>query len=123
MNEPLGNPVNPAIVPEHNDGLISYMNFWQRLKNTVFTWWNGFKVRRTTEVQNEIVKKYFGPEMPGIRELERDVSLFLVNSHYTLNGARPFTPAVVEVGGVHVRSDIGEMPKVSDFVEKYRDTG
>lgn len=112
-NDPLGNPLNTAVVPEISDGFKSYMNFWQRLKNTLVTWSMCFQSRYYTEIQSEIVRKYFGSKMPGIRELERDLALLLVNSHFTLNGVRPFTPAVVEVGGLHVRDDNTTLPMVS----------
>ncbi|XP_046736275.1 UDP-glucosyltransferase 2-like [Diprion similis] len=111
VSESLGNPANTAFVSEHIDGSTLYMNFWQRFKNTLHTWWTNYRVRRTTEVQNNIVKKHFGADMPDIRELERDLSLLLVNSHHSLNGVRPFTSAVVEIGGLHVRDDGMELPE------------
>lgn len=104
-NEPLGNPLNTAYVSEIEDGSISHMNFWQRLRNTIKTWKIYYESRYYTEIQDDVVKKYFGPEMPGIRQLEREISLLLVNSHHTLNGIRPMTPAVVEVGGLHLGVD------------------
>ncbi|XP_046736274.1 UDP-glucosyltransferase 2-like [Diprion similis] len=109
-NEPLGNPLNPAIVPEYEDGSIIHMNFWQRLRNTLFTFNKIRRIRSITEVQNDVVKKYFGSDMPGVRELERDLSLLLVNSHHTLNGIRPMTPAILEVGGIHLRFENVELP-------------
>lgn len=115
-NAPLGNPLNTAIVQENSDGSVFGMSFWQRLKNTIDTTMKIHRIRRTTEAQNEMVVKYFGPEMPDVRQLERDVSLLLVNSHYTLNGVRPLTPAVVEVGGLHVRDDTTNMSLVSDIL-------
>ncbi|XP_046412504.1 UDP-glucosyltransferase 2-like [Neodiprion fabricii] len=111
ISEPLGNPVNTAFVSEHIDGSILHMNFWQRFKNTLHTWWTNYRIRRVTEAQNSIVKTHFGPDMPDIRELERDLSLLLVNSHHSLNGVRPFTPAIVEIGGLHVRDDGTELPE------------
>lgn len=111
-NEPLGNPLNTAYVPDIQDGSTTSMNYWQRVKNTVVTWFRCYQSRHYTQGQDEIVKKHFGPDMPGIRQLERDISLLLVNSHYTLNGIRPMTPAVVEVGGLHARDDNTELPQV-----------
>ncbi|XP_020710323.2 UDP-glucosyltransferase 2-like [Athalia rosae] len=109
LNEPVGNPLNTAFVSQSTYGSFSAMNFWQRFKNTLWTAWSNFRIRRTTEVQNEIIKKHFGSEMPGVRELERELALVLVNSHHSINGIRPKTPAVVEVGGLHIREERTEL--------------
>ncbi|XP_046736278.1 UDP-glucosyltransferase 2-like [Diprion similis] len=110
-NEPIGNPLNTAYVPEIEDGSVSHMKFWQRLKNTIVTWMKILQSRYFTESQDEAVRKYFHLDMPGIRQLERELALLLVNSHYSVNGIRPMTPAVVEVGGLHVKNDSTELPK------------
>ncbi|XP_020710321.2 UDP-glucosyltransferase 2-like isoform X2 [Athalia rosae] len=102
-NEPLGNPLNTAYVSDIEDDSIKNLTFWGRLKNTIITWYRIFQSRYHIEVQNDYVKKYFGEDMPEVRQLERELSLLLVNSHHSLNGVRPFTPAVVEVGGLHVK--------------------
>lgn len=33
-----------------------------------------------------------------------NASLLLLNTHFSLHGARPLTPSIVEVGGIHVVS-------------------
>ncbi|XP_046412507.1 UDP-glucosyltransferase 2-like [Neodiprion fabricii] len=109
-NAPIGNPQNTAFVSEITDGSILYMNFWQRFKNTFSALWRNHEFNYHTEVQSDIVKKYFGPHMPGVRELEKDVALILVNSHHVLSGIRPLTPAVVDIGGIHVSDDDTALP-------------
>ncbi|XP_046736276.1 UDP-glucosyltransferase 2-like [Diprion similis] len=110
-NAPIGNPENTAFVSEIDDGSILHMNFWQRFKNTLVTLWRNHEFNYdTAEVQSDIVKKYFGPHMPGVRELEQDVALILVNVHHILNGIRPSTPAVVDIGGIHVKDDDTVLP-------------
>lgn len=41
--------------------------------------------------------------MPYLGELAKTTSLMLVNTHYSLNGVRPNTPSVIEVGGLHIK--------------------
>jgi len=43
-----------------------------------------------------------------------NASLFLMNTHHSLHGVRPLTPAMVEVGGIHVD---GRTPKPLPKVE------
>lgn len=90
------------------------MNFWQRLYNSVRTfydqWYFDYLTRRE---QDGIIRKHFGPDMPGIRELERKLSLILINSHIALNGIQPRTPAAVDVGGLHVQDEEQTLQPVS----------
>ncbi|XP_046607750.1 UDP-glucosyltransferase 2-like isoform X1 [Neodiprion virginianus] len=109
-NAPLGNPLNTAIVSEISDRPASHMNFRQRLTNTLTTVYTNLQSRYYMKAQNDMVKKYFGPDMPDVEELERDMSLLLVNTHPIFHGIRPLTPAVVEVPGLHIHDEHSTMP-------------
>ncbi|XP_046736270.1 UDP-glucosyltransferase 2-like [Diprion similis] len=109
-NAPLGNPLNSAIVSEISDRPASHMNFWQRLKNTLVTTFANLLVRHYSREQNNMVKKYFGPDMPNVEELEGDMSLLLVNTHPIFHGIRPLTPAIVEVPGLHIHDEHSTIP-------------
>lgn len=66
----------------------------------------------TESVVDGLLRKYFGTnEMPYLGDLAKTTSVMLVNTHYSLNGVRPNTPAVIEVGGLHIRE-----PKKLDSV-------
>lgn len=41
--------------------------------------------------------------MPHIRELVKNTSLMFVNSHHSFEGARPYAPTVIELGGIHIK--------------------
>jgi len=51
------------------------------------------------------VKEHFGMNLLHIKDLYNDIALYLVNSHHSLNGIRPMTTNVIEVGGLHLRDD------------------
>lgn len=63
--------------------------------------------------QNDMIKKYIGPDAPSLEDAKKDVSLILVNSHYSLHGVRPFTTGVIEVAGLHVTPNATRLPNVS----------
>lgn len=50
--------------------------------------------------------------MPGVRELESSLSLILVNSHASLTNTKPITPALIEIGGLHIEDVNQELPLV-----------
>ena len=115
MNLPLGDSVNPAFVPNSNKGSTEYMNFPERLINTFWYFYMRHIFSYYSQPQNNYVEKYFGPGFPGIDELQKNVSLLLVNSHYSLNGVRPLTSTVVEIGGVHIKDNEEKLALVNNF--------
>lgn len=50
-----------------------------------------------------MVQRFLGDPTVSLSELEKNVSLVLVNSHYSLGQPRPLMPNVVEVGAMHCR--------------------
>lgn len=107
----IGQPDSLAFVPTNVLSLNGPMNFWQRLQNTVRTfcdqWYFDYLTRWE---QNRIIRENFGPDMPGVRELEKKISMILINSHIALNGIGPKTPAAVDVGGLHVQDEEQTVP-------------
>lgn len=101
----IAQPENLAFVPNNCLGFTGRMGFWQRLYNTLHTLYNKLYFNYLTRMQNEIIRKNFGPDMPSVRELETKVALILINSHIGLNGIQPRTPAAVDVGGLHVQDE------------------
>lgn len=64
---------------------------------------------------NKLAKEFFGPGLPDLDDLVRNTSLLMVNSHFSLNHARPTVPNFVEVGGLHIH-DSKPLPKVKQFL-------
>lgn len=61
---------------------------------------------------NIVAKKFFGEDLPDLRDLAQSTSLFLVNSHFSTNQARPTVPNFIEVAGLHA-SQPKALPKAS----------
>ncbi|XP_030377797.1 UDP-glucuronosyltransferase 1-1-like [Scaptodrosophila lebanonensis] len=73
--------------------------------------------KRNSEYYTEI----FGddPEMPRYEDLGKNVSLVLFNSHAVSEGPiRPNVPAVIEVGGIHIKDQPDPLPKnIAEFLD------
>lgn len=110
----VANPENLAFIPENLMEYTGDMTFWMRLYNVVYSFYVREVFQYYTSSQNEVIKKHFGPDAPDIRELERDIALIIVNSHLTTNEPKPITPAIIEVGGIHIHDDGSEIPVVSN---------
>lgn len=61
-----------------------------------------------------LLRKKFGEEIPSVTELSKHVSMMFVNTHYTLSGAKPLPPTVVELGGVHIQ----EPKPIDEVIER-----
>lgn len=52
---------------------------------------------------DKMLQQIFGDEIPSVSDLKKGTSLMFVNSHYSLSGSRPLSPAVIEIGGIHIK--------------------
>lgn len=111
-HDTIGTPSNHAIVPGVFSGLSFKMNFWQRLKNTMMSHLIKNTFNYYAADQKTFVDKHFGPGYPSIYQLSKEFSLVLINSHFSLNGIQPLTPAVVEVGGIHIEDNESKLEPV-----------
>jgi glucuronosyltransferase len=112
-NDRIGNPNHPAYIPNYFLPYTHHMTFGQRLVNTVVTEVLKLGNYYFSELPMEqLSKEHFGPDVPSIAELKKKTSLILVNTHFSLNVPMPTVPALIEVGGLHIKEN-GKLPKVS----------
>lgn len=58
----------------------------------------------TDRSADSILRQYLKDDnMPYISDLTRTTSMMFVNTHYSLSGAKPNSPAVIELGGIHIK--------------------
>lgn len=115
VNDIVANPDDPAFIPHVFFEADGKMNFLQRLENTITLFYEKSMFNYFSAGQDKAIRKYIGDHVSGVRDAERNVSLILVNSHFTVHGVRPFTTAVVEVGGLHIPPNSEPLPSVSIF--------
>lgn len=107
---------NPSYVPVRMFSSFSpNMDYYQRLTNTMYSLYFFYKFKTDYMVyEEESAKQIFGLDSPPISEVSRNVSLVMVNTHYSIFGAKPLPPAVIPVAGFHINS-----PKSLPEVNKY----
>ncbi|XP_050469962.1 UDP-glucosyltransferase 2-like isoform X2 [Bombus huntii] len=99
-----GNPNNPSFMPGLFSSFGQRMTFWERLHNTFLTNLISWQMNYYLDEQGVYVKKFFNIDA-GIPELYQDIAAILVNSHHSINGVRPMTTGVIEVGGLHINEN------------------
>lgn len=117
-----GLPDTPSFIPSEFVGFAEKMPLVQRVVNfavtksmlVYFDWYQ-------TRPDNKILRRKFGSNFPDLRSLAKNMSLMLVNSHFAIAGARPYTPNVVDVAGVHVigrRSKMGLEESLQQLLDR-----
>lgn len=104
-------PLFPSYIPSISFGYTERMSLYQRLINwigvigTNMIWYYG------RENENVMLRNKFGADLPDIYDIGKNVSLILVNQHYSSRIAQPIGPKVVEIGGIHI-GDEKPLPQV-----------
>jgi glucuronosyltransferase len=106
MADWVGSPNPYSYIPDEFLHYTDKMNFWQRMHNTV-TGTLKHVGRQLIHLpkQNAAMQKYFNytDNLPPVWELERKISLVLLNSHHSLSYPKPLMPNYVQVGGMHMK--------------------
>ncbi|EZA50408.1 UDP-glucuronosyltransferase 2C1 [Ooceraea biroi] len=103
LHELIAQPENLAFIPNNCGNVNFSMNLWQRIYNVFSFLYCKLYFHYLTIPQDDMVRKYLGPNLPSIRNM--NPALVLINSHIALNGILPMTPALVQIGGIHIRED------------------
>lgn len=109
-----GNPLLPSHPSTWEiDGTDSNLSFWTRVKNYVVTLWHVqidcYNIFYNP--QQEIAEKYLD-NVPSIRDLEKNMSIVLVNQQEEISYNRPNVPNIIHFGGLHIRNNLNPLPKV-----------
>lgn len=111
------NPTQLAtVIPEF--AIIRHpKSFFGRLKTLYHTlyeqvFWRYIFLRQ----QESLVKKYLQgltEPVPSLEELQRNASLILMNSHFSVDTPTAYMPNLIEVGGLHLQENGTPLPDVS----------
>lgn len=110
--EPFGTPINLAVDPVLWLPYGPPMTFFERLNNFFTHHILAYAFNYYVKEQDHYVEKYFGPNYPSVVDLQKDVSLVLLNYDPALYGIRPFAPIIVPISGLHVVDRNETLPKV-----------
>lgn len=61
-------------------------------------------------------KHFPGPKYPSFYEARKNISLVLVNQHFSQGFMEAYLPAMVEIGGSHIKSEAEPLPTVRNCV-------
>ncbi|KAI8130126.1 hypothetical protein FF38_01733 [Lucilia cuprina] len=110
--------VIPHLVLSHTDR----MTFSERMYNSYLSLYDAV-MRRWYYMpkMQEMAEKYFGPHIKGplpyVRDLEKNISLMLINSHRSMDLPRPSMPGLINVGGAHIKPAKPLPANIKNFID------
>lgn len=121
-NEIIGNPTNPSYIPNFNLLFTKTNTFLDRVENTLLEVYQKLvRYLYRDRENNNLAIKMFGNDLPNLKEIEYNVSVFLSNSHFSLHGSRPLVPGLIEVAGMHIE-EAKPLPQVNhnlNYINQY----
>ncbi|XP_049840948.1 UDP-glycosyltransferase UGT5-like [Schistocerca gregaria] len=117
-NDLVGNYQNPSFVNTFNLPYSYHMTFLQRLTNfllDMFVWY--YRNYVYMPKQDQIGRRFFGESVPLPSEIEKNISLVLVNAHLGTHHPEAHVPAVVPVGGMQVRPPQPLPKDIQDYLD------
>lgn len=113
-NDLIGNPSPLSYVPHFMLSYTDKMTFMQRLNNALMSLAEILMTNvYALPSQKKVYEKYFPDPKPNFYDVHKNVSLVLLNSHFSWNQPRPYLPNMIEIGGIQIdRSPPRELPRV-----------
>ncbi|XP_058122291.1 UDP-glycosyltransferase UGT5-like [Anopheles ziemanni] len=101
------------------------MTLSERGYNVILSVWDAFNRKfHYLPAQTRLAQKYFGQlrsgsgdTLPSLEDLERNVSVVLVNNHIISSRPRPRTNGMIDIAGIHIRPPKELPPVVKNFLD------
>lgn len=99
------------------------MTFPEKLWNTVLNLYEHYlRQYQYFPQQQDLAQKYIAPHLPGplptVKEMEKRVSVVLLNSHDAITPSRPTVRGMVQVGGLHITDKPKLLPAdIKEFLD------
>lgn len=97
------------------------MTFMQRWYNTALSTFDWI-IRQLMYLpgQNALAEKHFAhlEPLPSIQELQKNVSLILINTHRSMLIPRPSMPGIVHIGGAHIKKPNPLPSHIQQFLDE-----
>lgn len=105
-------------IPDMQRHFPQDMTYFQRLRNTMRRIrWHIFRDVHFFLQHEKLFKLYLKEyELPEMRDIEKNISLVLVNSHFSHEFARSLPPFIIPVSGMHISDKNKPLPKVSTVI-------
>jgi len=105
MKDYIGGPNYPNVRSYLYGSLIQLTTIWQKTLNAIYFILDDI-VRHFYffPVCQHIAEQYVGQKLTSLHELEKTISILLINTHCAINDGIPLPPNAIEIGGMHAQA-------------------
>ncbi|CAB3254069.1 unnamed protein product [Arctia plantaginis] len=102
--------IHPLYYPNFFRQKMRNLSFLEKIRQTYIEYKIYHIERIKRQKENEALRKTFGPDVPSIEEMEKNVQMLFLNSHPIFANNRPVPPSVVYLGALHLQP-VKELPQ------------
>ncbi|KYB26371.1 Ecdysteroid UDP-glucosyltransferase-like Protein [Tribolium castaneum] len=116
-HDAVGNPTHPIVAPDILAN-VEHFSMYEKICSIVHNVW--FRIVYYWQIlprNDQIARKYWG-ECPYLGDIERNVSLVLVNTNPILHPIRPNVPTIVEMGQMHITTKKPLPKELKDYLDR-----
>ncbi|CAH0559279.1 unnamed protein product [Brassicogethes aeneus] len=116
----VGNPSHPVYAPDHNLPIPNNLSFRDRLMSGLYAvyvrvYYHLIVLPR----EDALARTYLGKDIPYLGDIERNISLLLLNRNPVFHRVMPVVPAIVELGYTRNNKSVETMDsELQDFMDK-----
>ncbi|XP_047022219.1 UDP-glycosyltransferase UGT5-like [Helicoverpa zea] len=99
--ETVGAPTHPFLYPHVMRRKLNNLSVWDKVTELYDQYRLEKLIADAQPGENALVEKYFGPGIPPVSELLKNVDMLFLNENPIFGDVRPVPPAVVFMGGLH----------------------
>lgn len=98
-----GSPAPYSVTPIFAKAFTDNMGFVDRALNAF--WHLGAMLGHgiSVTILQGVLRRHFGPQMPHVYDMGKNVSFILQNAHFSVSYPRPFLPNVAEIACIHCK--------------------
>lgn len=103
---------HPLYYPNYFRHKYNNLTFWEKMEELYLEWKLYRMVKSDQERENQLLRERFGPDVPTVQEMHKNVQMLFVNAHPIFGNNRPVPPSVLYLGALHLEP-VKELPKVN----------
>lgn len=106
-----GVPTHPILYPALSRRRLYNLTLWEKATEIFNHFDSECTYDQLEQVDNEAVRRMFGPDIPPLSELEKNLDMLFINVHPIFEGNFPVPPGVIHTWGIH-KTPQKELPQV-----------
>ncbi|CAH0559938.1 unnamed protein product [Brassicogethes aeneus] len=114
------NPSHPVLAPDHDLPMPRDLSLKERLMSGLYAVYVRVYYHLVVLPREDaLARKHLGQDIPYLGDIEKNISLLLLNRNPVFHRVMPVVPAIIELGYTNTNKSVEKMdPELKDFMDK-----